>query len=451
MSSDVNDIHTDYEANLSLWLNCNLKCPYCFGNPSPPPKNWPQDLDPRLDRLIAFLNATGRWKLTMSGGEVTIYPGFSDLCCKLHTGGHRVEFFTNGIQPLSNFFNDHTIQCVSRVAMSYQLGTEKVAKWDRTFDENISYLLKHNIDVDVNYVLYPDRRDEPQKVKERFVKQGAAFRFLAFQGEYEKQQYPFAYTKKEKAEFSRFGDIRAAFLMEHGYHLPTLKKCRAGYQTFNISLRTGGIYICEQLQQKPLALFTDDNGPQTFKKNVLSRPIICPARRCSCRLTVDQEIFLEKHGMWDMSVYSQWEKLSLPLSEAITYWDKKDQAFADEIANRLTGNGVYIWGGGVHTLNLLRQLQQRQFPLHTLQAIIDSNTLKNGQEILGFPIISADYFKSKCARKCTDIIISTRSFEEEIAGVIKATYGDRFNVIRLYDGSLINMFETLSDGWDVIG
>ncbi len=434
---------TAFQANISLWLNCNLKCPYCFGNPEAPPRSWDPLIAERLDLLVDFLARTGSWTVTMSGGEVTIYPGFADLCRRLHEAGHRVEFFTNGIKPLAEVFPGESIDVVDRVAFSYHVGLEKAASLDAIFDENLAFLRRRGIAVDVNYVLYPGRRDPPQRVKERFLGQGVDFRFLTFQGEFEQKQYPFAYTQEEKRDFARFGDLRAAFLMEHGYYLPTFKKCRAGHRTFYISLRTGGVYMCEQLQQRILADFTTPDGAAAFLAAVAPEPVTCPAKRCTCRLTVDQENFLATHDQWDMSLYPRWESLSLPTAKAVSYWSRRERAFAEELAGRLAGNHVYLWGGGVHTLMLLRLLREQDFPLDRLEGIIDSNPLKHGQEILGIPIVSRRHFDDHGAAACSDILISSRAFEEEIAGIIGQSYGDRFNVVLLYDGGLQNSYEAL--------
>lgn len=445
MSSSIAQAQTNYQANVSLWLHCNLKCPYCYGNPSPPPQHWPPEIGPQLDHLVDFLNQTGRWTLTMSGGEVTIYPGFAELCATLGRAGHRVEFFTNGVVPLADVFDEASIKAVSRVAFSYQLGAEKVARYEDNFIANIEFLRERNIAVDVNYLLYPDRRDEPQAVKERFLGEDVDFRFLVFQGEYRQKQYPFAHTTAEQKDFARYGDLRAAFLMAHGYHQPTFKRCRAGHETFYISLRTGGVYTCEQLQQEKLADFSRADGPVDFRRHVASEPIICPAKRCSCRLTVDQETFLAEHDEWDMSLYGQWEEISLPSPRAIAHWENVERDFAAEVAGRLSGRHVFLWGGGVHTLNLLRLLASRGFPMERVRGIIDSNSLKQGQEIQGYPIISQAQFVAQNAGECTDILISSRAFEVEISAVIADSFGDRYNVIRLYDGTMENRFEVLAN------
>lgn len=437
---------TDYQANLSLWLNCNLKCPYCFGNPKPPPAHWPAEISQRLVQLEEFFAQTGRWSLDMSGGELTIHPDFADFCTRLAGAGHEVMFFTNGTVPLAKVFSEGRLEKIKRVTLSYQVAHETVERYNRAFEENITLLQQHGVEVCINYVLYPQRRDDPAQIRHRFDRPGVELQFRAFQGEFQKRQYPFAYSRDEKADFAQVGDLRAMFLMEHGYYLPTFKACRAGSQTFYISFRTGGVYVCEQLQQSQLADFTADNAAEIFLSRVSPVPIRCPAKRCTCRLTIDQEAFLEKHDVWDMSRYPEWQERSLPTPEALSHWSRVEKAFSDELAGRLHGKAVYLWGGGVHTLMLLRLLAEKNFPMIAIRGIIDSNPLKHGQQIQGLPIISRDHFESESMAGCSDILISSRAFEEEIARDIQDRYGDRFNVIRLYDGSMENRYEALDGG-----
>jgi pyruvate-formate lyase-activating enzyme len=435
-----------YQANVSLWLNCNLKCPYCFGNPSPPPEIWPEQTAERLGQLEHFLQRTGRWSLDMSGGELTIYPGFADFCNRLAAAGHQVMFFTNGTLPLAESFPPERIRAVSRVTLSYQVAHERVARYDRTFEDNIDYLLGHGVDVAVNYVLYPKRKDSPAAIRKRFDRPGVQLQFRAFQGEYDKRQYPFAYSAGEKAAFAKVGDLRALFLMEHGYYLPTFKPCRAGYQTFYLSFRTGGIYACEQLQQRQLANFAEPDAAEAFRSRLAPTPPPCPAKRCTCRLTLSQENFLATHDVWDMANYAEWGRLSLPTAEAVAHWNRVEKAFADELSGRLRGDNLFLWGGGVHTLMLLRLLREQRFPMASIQGIIDSNDLKHGQEILGIPIVSREHFEGHGAARCSDILVSSRAFEEEICRDILMCYDGRFNLIRLYDGSMTNRYEALENG-----
>lgn len=432
-----------YQANVSLWLNCNLKCPYCFANPIAAPKQWPSEIEERLALFENFLASTGRWSLDFSGGEVAIYPGFAALCERLAAAGHEVNFFTNGTVPLAELFTPERIGDVNRVTLSYQVPHEKVERYERIFDDNIAFLLEHGVEVAVNYVLYPNRKATPEEIRERFDREGVELQYRPFQGEYNKQQYPFSYTAEEKARFAEFGDLRANFLMEHSYYVPTLKKCQAGSSMFYISYRTGGVYICEQLQHRELANFAEAGAAEAFRTHIAPEPQVCMAKRCTCRLTMDQEAFLAKNDVWDMSLYPEWEKLSLPTDEAVAYWQRVEKAFADEVAERISGDNVYIWGAGVHCLMMLKLFHEQGFPLHRIQGIIDSNSLKYGGQLMGLPILSREKFEQRAGDTCSTILISSRAFEEEIAQGIELRYGQRYPVVRLYDGSMKNHYEAL--------
>ncbi len=434
---------TDYQANVSLWLNCNLKCPYCFARPIPVPDRWSDETRQRLDMLGDFLDRTGRWSLDFSGGEPTIYPGFAGFCVRLAQAGHEVNFYTNGVVPLDEAFPDESIRSVRRVVFSYHMTHDQRPAHLQTLLDNIDYLLARNIRIQVNYVLYPKHRSNAEQLRERFDRPGIRLQFHPFQGEVDGRQYPFAYTDEEKAAFNAVGDIRARFLMENGYFLPTFKDCRAGFETFYIALRTGGVYTCEQLQQRELANFEHASAPRDFRANLADRPQPCPAKRCTCRMTVAQEEFLATHDRWDMANYAAWEAISRPTPEALAYWFDKEQAFATELAGMLRGDTVFVWAGGVHSLMLLKLLRANGFPMERIKGIIDSERFKQGRVLHGLKIISPERFDAEWGDRCSDIIISSRAFEPEIHFQARSRYGDRYNLIRLYDGRMRNAYEAL--------
>jgi hypothetical protein len=393
--------------------------------------------------LGSFLDSTGRWSLDFSGGEPTIYPGFADFCVRLARAGHEVNFFSNGIVPFQDVFPGDTIHSVNRVTFSYHLAHDQHEKHMQTLEHNIDYLLRHNVGVAINYVLFPKHKSTPKELRERFDKPGIRLQFHAFQGEVDGKQYPFAYSEEAKARFNEVGDIRARFLMENGYFLPTFKKCRAGNEIFYIALRTGGIYTCEQIQQRELANFEQSTAAADFHANRSPEPLPCPAKRCTCRNTIDQERFLHSHDRWDMANYPAWEKISKPTDEALAYWSGKERAFAEELAGMLKGDHVFIWAGGVHSLMLIRLLRETGFPMGKVKGIIDSEKFKQGRKLHGMKIVSPDHFAEEWGDRCTDIIISSRAFEPEIHAQANRLFGDRYNLIRLYDGRMKNSYEAL--------
>lgn len=431
-----------FSANVTLWLNCNLRCPYCFSRPVPPPKTWVQRTADQLSGLERFFNRTGLWQLIFSGGEPTIYPGFSSFCSSLVRSGHQVSFISNGTIPFPEVFTRDGIKDISQVTLSYHTLHEQNPDLRKRLDDNVAFLVRNGVVVTVNYVLYPRRKESPATIRKQFEQLGAQFKFLAFQGEFEGRRYPYAYTAEDQRMIAQVGDIRARFMIEHGEYMPTFKACRAGSGFFAISLHTGGVYACEQLQQNEIVNLHDSTADEKFLARVRNQPMVCMAKRCFCRFTLEQESFLDNHDVWDMENYPEWERLSLPSPRAKAHWEAQEKRFVDELTPRFTGKFIYLWGGGLHSQALLALLDKWGFPLQNVVGIIDSSPLRQGQSILGIPIVVKDCLDAATVQ-CSDILISSRTFEEEIHGEIRETFGDRFHVIRLYDGSMQARFEEL--------
>jgi MoaA/NifB/PqqE/SkfB family radical SAM enzyme len=72
---------------------CNLSCPFCYivGHSSNPVLRFPQ-----IQPHIADLIEEGLLFCTLTGGEVTIHPDFSEIYTFLKANGVLVEVFTNG-------------------------------------------------------------------------------------------------------------------------------------------------------------------------------------------------------------------------------------------------------------------------------------------------------------------------------------------------------------------
>ncbi len=173
-------LRPQYQANVSLWLNCNLKCPYCWGVPSAPSRQWPAELAGELSQMRQFLTATGRWDLSFSGGEPTIYPGFSGFCENLAADCHHVEIFTNGSVPFARAFPDEAIRYVHRVSFSYHVPHEESDRLDANFEANTRYLRERDIPFKVTYILYPGRKNPLSVVKKRFQDLGGTIVFKLF-------------------------------------------------------------------------------------------------------------------------------------------------------------------------------------------------------------------------------------------------------------------------------
>jgi radical S-adenosyl methionine domain-containing protein 2 len=84
--------------NLHVWARCNLRCTYCYGRfPSRPP---------HLDasawcKVIDLLAAEGVRRLTFSGGEPTLHPGFGQMLRHARESGLQTSVVTNGVRLAS--------------------------------------------------------------------------------------------------------------------------------------------------------------------------------------------------------------------------------------------------------------------------------------------------------------------------------------------------------------
>ncbi len=434
---------TFLEANVALWPYCNLKCAYCFANPSLPPRGFDQEADARLGKLERFFLATGPWSLTISGGEPTIHPGFGDFCVRLHEGGHQVNLISNGIKKFSEVFPGRAIRTLSCVTLSCQSAHEKSDKAMAILKENIAYLQQHEVPVLVNYVLYPDRTGDPAALSEEFAEVGVRMRFKPFMGVHGDQEYPRDYTAADRERIRTDGDLDSIFITDHEHYVPTFKKCHAGSRTFYISGDTGGVHICESLQQKEIVNLYEDDAAARFLERKHDKPISCPAKRCFCWPTLEQEKFLETHDLLDLDFYDEWERISLPTEKALAHWESSSKAFVQELDTHLKGSDVFLWGGGIHTIALLDMLLKHGYGLERFAGIIDINPLQHGKAIQGLPIISKEEFTARHAATCSDILISSRFYEKEIKGQIALEVPTPANVVCLYDGSMEHELDTV--------
>lgn len=76
-----------------LTTRCNFACPFCYVRDNLTPKEI--GLDHAL-RIIDELLSCGLVRVTLTGGECLLHPGFSSIYCRLKQAGVFVTVFTNG-------------------------------------------------------------------------------------------------------------------------------------------------------------------------------------------------------------------------------------------------------------------------------------------------------------------------------------------------------------------
>lgn len=107
-----------------------------------------------------------------------------------------------------------------------------------------------------------------------------------------------------------------------------------------------------------------------------------------------------------------------------------------KLEKRLIKGNIFLWGAGIHTINLLKVLKKIEFPIERIKGIVDSNPDKDGTFINGIPVFSKETFLKNIYKDCANIIISSKSFEDEIYMQLRHLFGNEINLIRLYNNEL---------------
>jgi SAM-dependent methyltransferase len=115
--------------------------------------------------------------------------------------------------------------------------------------------------------------------------------------------------------------------------------------------------------------------------------------------------------------------------------NQEDKQIRDAIANIVTvGRSIIVWGTGAHTLRLLATSKLGEAKII---AFVDSNPKYQGKKLNGLPIVAPQAIKDWS----DPILISSRVYQEEIAGQIMNELHLENEIIRLYDfgrGSIPN-------------
>lgn len=124
------------------------------------------------------------------------------------------------------------------------------------------------------------------------------------------------------------------------------------------------------------------------------------------------------------------------------YLKKEEEKLYNYIVDRIQGDNIYIWGAGTHTINLLDFLKSKSFNMDSIINIIDNDINKKGLLLKNKIIIYKSEFFEQLPQNCSDIIISSASYEEEIYNEIKIKLQNKVNIITLYKDNQ-NKFKVL--------
>jgi hypothetical protein len=99
----------------------------------------------------------------------------------------------------------------------------------------------------------------------------------------------------------------------------------------------------------------------------------------------------------------------------------------DEIV--LKGERIVVWGVGTHTLHLMKTTNLTNA---NIAAFVDVNTKYHGKELFGRAVIAPQ----EMAQRSEPILISSRAFQNDIAGMIRDELKLSNRFIYLYDENL---------------
>ncbi len=423
-----------YTATVQIWRNCNFTCAYCSGAKERLEHDWTEHND-KCAALLTFLNRTDQWDLLLVGGEPVINPYFPTFCREILAGGHSLSFFSNGSRKLDELFTFEEIKRFREVRLSYQPQHESSATLHESFEYNAELVVRAGVACTVIYILLPERTAAITEFVKRISAMGATVLPIALNGFYGGGLYPEAYDENQRQlAIDLTTDVNVKYLFRYGYYRSFGKRCGAGFSKFNILLASGSVTPCTERNSVELFNFLKDD-PADFTDRIYRVPRSCPVKVCTCGFTIEQQALLDS-GEPD---YERWVEISRPLGdEAAAAVQHNDRKFVLQLQQKLAGTQVYLWGGGVHTAQLIPLMVDNGFPAEQLLGVVDSNPDNAGRSIHGKGVLSSEDFWQHHAANCSDIVISSQTFEPEIYEQLEPLAAGRINLIKLYGGDLVN-------------
>jgi MoaA/NifB/PqqE/SkfB family radical SAM enzyme len=267
---------------------CNYRCYYCYVGRK------------RLDsatfgrfatsegvrKLVAVLDLLGKSSVSLvGGGETMLLPNFIDVCAAI-AQRHQVGITTNFSTPIEPFMEAVRPEKVSSFVISLHPEGEKDLEG---LKKRVLTMKQKNYPTMVVYVAHPLRLKNIPDLYRFFSDHDIDFRIAPFNGEYRGASYPAAYTRKETAFLLPFTvDPVSRYSLEGGKRRHKGKLCFAGYSSFIISEKDGGIRRCADIPRILGNVFEGTVAP-------LSRPAPCTAPYCTCDFSMEELVFLRKY------------------------------------------------------------------------------------------------------------------------------------------------------------
>jgi organic radical activating enzyme len=202
-TQDARKLAYDVEADWQLLNTCNYRCSYCFFPPGMLGEKLKAAASPQI--WSEAIDATGwTWLLHLTGGEPSIYPGFSELCARL-SQKHYLSMNSNLSQSAFTQFAE-TVD-PKRVTF-INAGLHDAEREHRggftIFLKNAGSLLDRDFPLFVSIVATPAVLADPERIIHRLRPIGMIPFPKLLQGDFAGKTYPGAYTAGERHSFRAF-------------------------------------------------------------------------------------------------------------------------------------------------------------------------------------------------------------------------------------------------------
>lgn len=265
-----------------IHLKCNYRCPYCWHF-----DKWDQyqNVYPGVDKLIEtwkrIYNLYGECKISIYGGEPSIYPGIDNFLLKL-IEYHRVSITTNLSSGFKYFIDRLSEDLVDKVQFSASF--HPLFSDENDFLKKVIYIKNKVDNIYVAYVAYPEQIENLLKYKKFFNDNNIKFQILKFYGYYNGKKYPEAYNDSEKKKIGIYEFVpcekgEKTVVVEKKEFVPKGKLCNAGHKYATIA-SNGDVRFCGGFDWENISMNIGNIFDPNFK--LLDKPIICPAEICPC-------------------------------------------------------------------------------------------------------------------------------------------------------------------------
>jgi MoaA/NifB/PqqE/SkfB family radical SAM enzyme len=185
-----------------FWMllgRCNYRCPYCVYGQAESDRRRQEPRYGAGEWLAAWRRMRGLYgegDIVMTGGEPTLFPGFSGFVLELSSMFH-VAFDTNLSWDKESLAG--LLARADPARLRFETSFHPLAAETEPFLEKVRMIAGKGFGYINRLVAYPPLLDRVPELRELFAREGLTFVVNPFQGTYAGRRYPQDYTEAEKA------------------------------------------------------------------------------------------------------------------------------------------------------------------------------------------------------------------------------------------------------------